>query len=153
IFLTDPDKNQGLEEIDRLEKRFKEILAQEQKVPAKKRLNTEELKEYLDGDIANAKANLDGDANLTRSIEESVNVVLPMYFTPGEALGKVDALPGYFDRDKIKMPADGPAIPEGQSATLPIDVYGKAALAVGHANLAPDVDGTLRRIPPVVKYG
>jgi len=153
VFLTDPDRNQGLEEIGRLEERFKELLAQQAPALQKKKINTEDLQEFLDGDIANARANLDGDSILSQSVEQAVNIVLPMYFIPGDALGKVDALPEYFERDRIALSADAPPVPSAQSATLPLDAYGKVAMAVGHANLAPDTDGTLRRIPPVVRYG
>lgn len=153
VFLTDPDKNQGLEEIDRLQSRYQEILAKEKPLLQKKRINADDLQEFLDSDLTNARANLDGDSILAQSIEQAVNVVLPMYFIPGDALGKVDPLPAYFERDRIKLSGDGPGLPAGQAATLPLEVFGKVALAVGHANLAPDADGTLRRIPPAVRYG
>ena len=153
VFLTDPDKNQGLEEISRLEERYKELLAKQTPALQKKRINTEDLKEFLDGDLANARANLDGDSILSQSIEQAVDVVLPMYFIPGEALGKVEPLPAFYERDRITLPGNAPPVPNGQSATLPLETYGKVAVAVGHANLAPDSDGTLRRIPPVVRYG
>ncbi|HTK59972.1 MAG TPA: serine/threonine-protein kinase, partial [Candidatus Baltobacteraceae bacterium] len=152
VFLVDPDRNEALEELGHLEERYKQILDQEKPALARKRIDTAAFEDFLNTDLANAKDGLNGDAALARSIEQAVNVVLPMYFVPGEALGKVPDLPEFFAKEKVALPSDA-SVPEAQGASLPLDSFANAALAIGHANLYPDSDGTLRRIPLLVRYG
>ncbi len=152
VFLVDPDKNEATEEISQLEERYKQILDSQLPLLERKRIDPAPFQSFLDHDLADAKNGLNADSTLAQSIEQAVNIVLPMYFVPGEALGKVEDVPDFFAKEKIDMAADA-VMPPAQAASLPLDVFSKVAMAIGHANLYPDSDGTLRRIPLLIRYG
>lgn len=155
IFYTEAEKNQGFEEVSLLQKKFEEILKKQKAELKKKKVNTTLFEDFLESDLIETTKALDGDSILTESIEQATNIVMPMYFQPGDSLGNnLEALPPYFDsKEKIKISEPTPNAPAGNAAVLPLEKFGTKALAVGHSNLIPDVDGTLRRIAPIMRYG
>lgn len=156
IFYTEPDQNQGMEELTRLYESFSSILEARQTEFKRKRVRTDDLDEFLT-QLGDAKDNLNGDAILAGSIEEAGRVVLPMYFQPGDALGNnLEPLPSFFERERLALPTDDknfPLVPSGVGAILPMGSFGSVSLAVGHSNLWPDRDGTVRRMASVMRYG
>ena len=74
-----------------------------------------------------------GDEELAASIKRAKNVILPFAYT---------TLPR-------KSTATGQTIAL-ESVIRPLGTFEEGALAVGHANVLPDEDGTVRRLPLVV---
>ncbi len=74
-----------------------------------------------------------GDEELASSIEQAGNVIIPFAYTTvprkAMAIGQEIAL---------------------ESVIRPLGTFEEGALAVGHANVLPDEDGTVRRLPLVV---
>ncbi len=157
ILFIEPEQNQGLEQIADLEKRYNDILTAQRPIFKKRRMNAAPFEDFLNDDLESAKSDVDGDNSLTESVSQAANVVLPMYFEPGDVLGNnLEKLPDYFEREKISAPADDlQRIPSGNAAELPIERLARAATAMGHSNLntTRDQDGTLRRMSPLMRYG
>jgi len=104
--------------------------------------------------LAEAEAALNPDRKLEESFDQAGNVVLPVLFELGEAFGRPDrALPDFFVRNRLSRVDEGIgiALPASQ-VQLPIPPIGEKALALGHLNSAPDVDGGIRSEPLVVRY-
>ena len=71
-----------------------------------------------------------GDEELADSIKNAGNVILPLAYSP----------------TLLDSTGAGESIGFG-SFVRPLDMFEEAALAVGHANLLPDEDGIVRRVP------
>jgi serine/threonine-protein kinase len=107
--------------------------------------------EQLNALIAEAETTLDTDAILATSIKNAGNVLLPSVFVMGEQQGKPDrALPDFALKSTLEDPTSFSL--SAVRATEPIDSIGNAAAGVGHLNLTPDPDGTIRREPLLVNY-
>ncbi len=111
----------------------------------------------LDTLLLEAAKNLDNDKKLSDSMAKANNVLLAMYFEPGEPQGKPDqALPDYVLRNNLTSVKDDSAsgaLPDpSQGVLLPIPVIGSKALAIGHLNGSRDVDGAVRTEPLVMGY-
>ncbi len=100
------------------------------------------------------------DRALAASITTSGDVVLPMVFEIGRPQGRPDApLPDYIRRDALTNITDRVdartrgALPiPVRSVQAPIAELGAAAVAIGHLNVTPDVDGAVRFEPLVLQY-
>jgi serine/threonine-protein kinase len=111
----------------------------------------------LDALLMEAKKNLDNDQKLSESMAKANDVLLAMFFELGEPQGKPDQpLPDYVLRNNLVNVKDASvsgAVPlPSRSVLPPIPVLGSKALAVGHLNSFPDVDGAVRTEPLVVGY-
>ncbi len=111
----------------------------------------------LDAVLQEASQNLDNDQKLSTSMANANNVLLAMFFNLGEPQGKPDQpLPDYVQRDNLVNVQDinkTGALPwPAQSALIPIPALGSKALAIGHLNSFPDVDGAIRTEPLVINY-
>jgi CHASE2 domain-containing sensor protein len=107
--------------------------------------------------LQEAEQNLDNDQELSRSIASANDVLLPMFFELGEPQGKPDhALPDYVQRNDLTNVKDpgglGDSPLPAMAVLAPIPVLGSKALAIGHLNSYPDVDGAIRTEPLVVNY-
>ena len=107
--------------------------------------------------LQEAATNLDNDQKLSESMAKANNVLLAMFFELGEPQGKPDqALPDYVLRDNLLNVKDTGGSGElpllSQSVLPPIPLLGSKALAIGHLNSDPDVDGAVRTEPLVVGY-
>jgi CHASE2 domain-containing sensor protein/predicted Ser/Thr protein kinase len=100
------------------------------------------------------------DKTLAASIAGGGAVVLPMVFEIGRPQGRPDAdLPDYIRRnaltnisDRVDARGRG-ALPIPVNALqAPIAELGTAAMAIGHLNVTPDVDGAVRFEPLVLQY-
>lgn len=104
--------------------------------------------------LQDAERSLDSDNVLARSLKGAGNVELGMLFRLGVPQGKPDhPLPDYVaanslvvknGQDLYPLPAD--------EVSVPIPLMGAAATGIGHLNFPPDVDGTVRADPLVVRY-
>ena len=113
--------------------------------------------EQLDTLLLEALENLDNDQKLSESMARANNVLLGMFFELGGPQGNPDQqLPDYVQRDNlidVKTSGDSFASPlEAQRLLPPIPLLGSNALAIGHLNSFPDVDGAVRTEPLVVGY-
>jgi CHASE2 domain-containing sensor protein len=111
----------------------------------------------LDGLLLEASQNLDNDQKLSDSIAKANDVLLAMYFEPGEPQGKPDQpLPDFVLRNNLTNVKDNiasGALPDpSRGVLLPIPVIGSKALAIGHLNGSRDVDGAVRTEPLVMGY-
>lgn len=99
------------------------------------------------------------DTTLARSLAQS-KVVLPMIFELGRPQGRPDApLPDYVRRDaltniqdRVGARGNGKLPLPARGVQVPVAALGEHALAVGHLNVTPDVDGAVRYEPLVVQY-
>jgi serine/threonine-protein kinase len=107
--------------------------------------------------LLEAATNLDNDQKLSDSMSRANDVLLAMFFELGEPQGKPDQpLPDYVLRNNlsnVKDPSGSGELPlPSQSLLPPIPLLGSKALAIGHLNSFPDVDGAVRTEPLVVGY-
>ena len=107
--------------------------------------------------LLEAAQNLDNDKKLGESMAKANDVLLAMFFNLGEPQGNPDQpLPDYVLRNNLPNVKDasgyGAQPLPTRAALLPIPVLGSKALAIGHLNSFPDVDGAIRTEPLVVGY-
>ncbi|KAB2920426.1 MAG: CHASE2 domain-containing protein [Dechloromonas sp.] len=104
--------------------------------------------------LGEAEAALNTDRKLADSYTRAGNVVLPMLFELGEPLGRPDrALPPYVSANRLQRVAEGEGfVPPAAGVQVPVEVLGSRALAIGHLNSLPDVDGGVRSEALVVQY-
>jgi CHASE2 domain-containing sensor protein len=110
----------------------------------------------LDALMQDAIQHLDNDQQLAASMLKANNVLLGMFFELGEPQGKPDnPLPDYILKENLTNIQGGEdsALPiPSLGVQIPIPVLGSKALAVGHLNVTPDVDGGVRTEPLVIGY-
>ena len=113
--------------------------------------------EKLNGVLRAALQNLNNDQKLSDSLANANNVLLALYLEPGAPQGNPDQpLPAYVLSNSLSNvhPADGElALPKASRSVLfPIPLLGAQALALGHLNHFPEMDGAVRSDPLVVSY-
>ncbi|HEY5718840.1 MAG TPA: CHASE2 domain-containing protein, partial [Gammaproteobacteria bacterium] len=127
--------------------------------PGNRQRLVEQLSE-LEGRIFEAEGALDTDRILAGSLEQAGNVVLAMPFVIGAPQGEPDTrLPDYVTRhaltriggDLASLGPDLLPLPT-YAAIPPIPAVGPLALAIGHLNAYPDVDGSIRSEPLVLNH-
>lgn len=105
--------------------------------------------------LVEAEQKLNTDRRLAEALTKAGNVALPMLFVLGEPRGRPDQdLPEYIKKNAVKMAGGDEAPPYptlGVDAGV-IEPLGKAAAAIGHLNVTPDVDGAIRTDPLVLGH-
>jgi serine/threonine-protein kinase len=104
--------------------------------------------------LKEAEQQLNTDRRLAESYTKAGNVLLPMLFSLGEPRGKPDKpLAEFVQKNAVaaKGSDDTPALPTS-AVQVPIELLGKSAVALGHLNANPDVDGGVRTEPLVLQY-
>jgi len=107
--------------------------------------------------LLDAVHSLNNDQKLSDSMAKANAVLLGTYFELGIPEGKPDqALPDYVERNNlpnVQMTnvAAAMALP-AKNVLVPIATLGSKALALGHLNSIPDVDGAVRTEPLLVNY-
>lgn len=149
IVYSEAEQNQGLIEIQELERRYKELTAQ------KKLVDRGGAFGQL---FSSAAVRLDSDTRLLASIKSAKTVVLPMFLAQGGLLGaKPEELPpaisSHVVQKRAVAHAEEPETPDGTKAVYPLVAFAEAAVGVGHVNVEPDFDGVVRRESPVLRYG
>jgi len=142
ILYSEPEQNQGLLEIRRLEEKYKELIGTK-KIAQK---GVDFALEFSSSTVA-----MDSDSKMLASLRSAGDVVLPLFFPGGTVGGKADAVPAAVSSSSIKA-GPGEMYEEGKIA-YPILAFSEAALGLGHVNLYVESDGVLRREVPLVKYG
>jgi eukaryotic-like serine/threonine-protein kinase len=147
VFFIEPQVDAGLDYI-------REISKQVDQSSIANSNEGEQLKKLL----TQANLALDVDQQLAQSLAESKNVVLAMPFILGNPQGNPDIiLPDYISKYSLtningNAPEDTDGAPSALSVLPPIAPIAKQALAVGHLNSRPDVDGVVRVEPLVIHY-
>ena len=116
--------------------------------------------DLLGEQLVTAAIDLDTDAKLANSLIDAGNVIVAMPFILGEPQGNPDAeLPGYVVAnalpnvvDRIDAASTNQFPLPARAAIVPIEPVGVTAVAIGHLNANPDVDGAYRSEPLVVRY-
>ncbi|BBJ00046.1 hypothetical protein FGKAn22_17380 [Ferrigenium kumadai] len=126
-------------------------------LPASGVIATPEPLSPLDALLLEAMQNLDNDKKLSESMAKANDVLLAMFFELGAPQGNPDRpLPDYVQRNNLTNlqsaggASTGPLL--ARAALPPIPVLGDKALAIGHLNSTPDVDGAVRTEPLVIGY-
>ncbi len=104
--------------------------------------------------LAEAETALNTDRRLAESYTRAGMVVLPVLFGLGETHGRPDKpLPDFVAKNRLSQVVEsgGFALPAGD-VQMPIEQLGTTALAVGHLNSTPDIDGGVRSEPLVLRY-
>jgi serine/threonine-protein kinase len=110
--------------------------------------------------LAEADDALNSDRKLAAAVAEAGNVALPMLFTIGEPRGNPDRLlADYVLKNQITKVIDRISAGDNNifpvptlQAIAPLEEIAAGAAAVGHLNALPDVDGSTRTEPLVVRY-
>jgi serine/threonine-protein kinase len=105
--------------------------------------------------LQEAEQKLNTDRRLAESFSRAGNVVPMTLFELGEPRGRPDkALPEYVTRNNLSKIGKGAedGMPPTRKVDYPIEIIGKAAVALGHLNATPDVDGGTRTEPLVLGY-
>ena len=142
ILFTEPERNQGLIEI----KHFRDFMPGVTK-------NREVLKKLGD-ELSAAEIRLDNDTKLLKSMQDAKNIILPMYFTIGPALGEEPPVLSSNTLTQIEGAdeASGNNIVEGHNPAVPLNVFSDYSSGVGHVNILPDIDGIVRCEIPVIQF-
>lgn len=110
----------------------------------------------LDALLQDALLHLDNDQKLAASMLKANDVLLSMVFELGEPQGKPDnPLPDYILKNNLTNILGGEDSPlpiPSLGVQIPIPALGSTAVAIGHLNVTPDVDGGVRTEPLVIGY-
>ncbi|GAB1231601.1 hypothetical protein UT4_00670 [Ferrigenium sp. UT4] len=110
----------------------------------------------LQGLMQEALLHLDNDQKMADSMGKINNVLLGLFFELGEPQGNPDtAVPDYVLKNaltNVQSRADAAAPIPARNALVPIPMLGQQAVALGHLNATPDVDGGVRTEPLVIAY-
>ena len=152
VFFFEPQLDAGLGYINKIAELVAGATLRNTKNPAQQA----EIAQ-LDALLLDAMQNLDNDQKLSDSMAKANDVLLGMFFDLGEPQGKPDqALPAYVlinNLANVKDASGTGALPlSAQGVLSPIPALGSKALAIGHLNSFPDVDGAVRSEPLVIGY-
>lgn len=140
IIYSEKDYNQGLVEVRNL---IKDIES-----------NPDYAKKGFDIILAALKESekrLDNDTILANSIASGKNVVLPLFFVPGNPTGRTTSdLPDYLKNNSL--PAGNSESVTAREIVPPIAEFASGALALGHINIVADRDGTVRSEPLFINF-
>ena len=150
VFFVEPQRDPGLEHLRKIS----------QFVASSTIPSVAPEASQLDAMLREAEVALDTDAKLASSVEKAGNVALAMPFVIGEPRGNPDhPLPDYVSRqalvkvvDRVDAEANGLLPLPTLSALPPIPQIGAKAVAIGHLNTSPDVDGAIRAEPLVLGH-
>lgn len=147
VFFFEPQVDAGLDYINKIGA----ILAQS----SLKKSNPAEWAQ-LDALMQDALLHLDNDQQLAESMLKANDVLLGMFFELGEPQGRPDSpLPDYILKNNLTNVVGGEysALPiPSRDVQYPIPAIGSKAVAIGHLNATPDVDGGVRTEPLVIGY-
>jgi eukaryotic-like serine/threonine-protein kinase len=112
-------------------------------------------KQSLEGILVSLKASekrLDNDAILAHSIATGKNVVLPLFFVPGNPSGRTASnLPDYLQKNSLS-PTGGDNSITAREIVPPIAEFAATAMGLGHINIVADRDGTVRSEPLFINF-
>ncbi|MBI4387361.1 MAG: CHASE2 domain-containing protein [Elusimicrobia bacterium] len=153
VLLSEPERNQGLEEIGALKSRYEAML--------ESRRIVERRGVSFGIEFDSATARLDSDETLRNSLQAAGTVVLPLFFeTSGIRGSAADLAAASLSSAALTAEVGAESVSEqarlleGTKVTPPQRAFSDAVQgAVGHVNIFPDFDGVLRREYPAIRYG
>src|SRR5215471_8189912 len=152
ILFSEPDRNPGIAALDDLAKHYKELVDSKVVVEHSPNASTSPVL----SDIDSAKQQLDEDAKLAAALKDK-KVVLPLFFELGSSLGgRPQALPPEVARSAMTVmqnPTGAQNDITSEKVTYPLMLFSSVAAGLGHINVWPDPDGSVRRTPMAVAYG
>ncbi len=129
ILYTEADKNSGLDEVKELRETVIKLGGSQAVIDA----------------ITETAKHLDNDALLASSLDMTKKVQLPLFFTIGDQAANPDPkMPEYLKKSSKEQASPGSLL-QAKEVAAPIPVFAAPALALGHINIMPDADGTVRR--------
>jgi serine/threonine-protein kinase len=158
IFFREAELNPGLQEVRNIKEEYATRkggvagASASEAVKASLKAKSGAEQEFV-GILDAAEKRLDNDARLEDSLALAQNIVLPMYFTEGQPMGKVDKpIPEEVAKNFVaNLKSDGSVTPT-QDFIPPLDRFAKVAKAIGEANLTPSSDGVQRAVPLVMDF-
>jgi len=149
IFFSEPQVDPGLVYINKLIEAY-------QALPP----STQQQLGQIEVLLGEAEQNLNTDRKLASAIAGAGTVVLPMLFDLGEPRGNPDRpLPEFVLKnnltgveDKVGAGSSGLYPLSTVGVLVPLESFGVGAASIGHLNAAPDVDGSIRTEPLVLRY-
>jgi serine/threonine-protein kinase len=146
LLLSEPQKSDGLEELDKLEKLFTQTLFERAGKQGRVFLRA----------INQSRERLDNDKILAAALTASDKVVLPVLFKEAAVVSEQgreahDVLIAQSIQNVRKT--EGGEVPRASDVLLPIDAFLNAAQGIGHFNLYYDMDGTARRERLIYEFG
>lgn len=151
ILFAEPDQNPGIAALDELAGHYKQFVESK---TVTERASADGTSPVIT-EIEAAKLKLDQDAKLATGLQGK-KVVLPMFFEIGPSLGgNPEPLPEEISRSKMEIlpSASGDSGLSSEKATIPLALFTRAASGVGHINVLPDSDGSVRSEALAVAYG
>lgn len=153
IIFSEPDRNPGIAALDQLAEHYKGLV--EAKTIVEKASAPDAPSQVL-SEIDTARKNLDEDAKLAATLQGK-KVVLPTFFEIGSSLGgKPQALPPEIARYAMAaVPSPTGAMNDitSEKVTYPLVLFSAVSAGVGHINVWPDPDGSVRKAPMAISYG
>jgi len=102
--------------------------------------------------LKESETRLDNDLILANSIMAGKNVVLPLFFVPGNPSGRTASnLPDYLQSNSVSSAGIDDSI-TAREIIPPIPEFAKGALGLGHINIFADRDGTVRSEPLFINF-
>jgi serine/threonine-protein kinase len=154
LILSEADRNPGIDALDKLANQYKELVSSG--VVIEKTGTEPDAQSAILSQINAAKQQLDEDAKLAAAMKDK-KVVIPMFFTFSPNLGaKPEPLPPEVARLAMNViPSQVGAVNAliSEKATPPLTIFSNAAAGVGHVNVYPDPDGSVRRAIMGITYG
>ncbi|UCV10995.1 CHASE2 domain-containing protein [Dechloromonas denitrificans] len=104
--------------------------------------------------LTEAEQALNTDRKLAESYQQAGNVLLPLLFRLGEAQGRADkVLPDFVLKNRLATIGQGPgSVLQAGQIQIPVEPLGLQAVALGHLNASPDIDGAVRTEALVLNY-
>jgi CHASE2 domain-containing sensor protein/predicted Ser/Thr protein kinase len=147
IMFNEPEESAGLKTVKELKKTYADLGLPNQGPPAKT------FSDILD----KAEANLDNDAKLADAFTRAGNIVLPVYFDTRSS-GKDQEPPAYIAQHSLKL-IEGLGDEWAMSSTIWLSKikpllpsFANVAAGIGHVNLFPDSDGSIRSQVHAIGY-
>jgi serine/threonine-protein kinase len=139
IIFNEPEENSGLKTIRELKKTYADLDLKNKGLPAKTFYQS----------LNKAEANLDNDTKLAESFKKAGNIVLPIYFDTRSA-GRDDEVPDYLAKNSYKI-IHGLKDEWATSSLMWLSKIkpllpslANSVAGIGHINLFPDNDGSIR---------
>jgi CHASE2 domain-containing sensor protein/predicted Ser/Thr protein kinase len=147
IMFNEPEESAGLKAVRELKRAYVDLRLHN------KESSTKAFYNLLD----QAEADLDNDAKLAVAIKNAGNVVLPIYFDTRSA-GRDEEVPDYVSKSSYKV-VDG-LKDEWAASSIRwlskinplVPVFADSVSGIGHINLFPDSDGSIRSQTHAIGY-
>jgi len=146
LLLSEPQKSDGLEELDKLESLFAKTIFDRAGKQGHAFLRA----------MNQARERLDNDKKLTAALTAADKVVLPILFKEAAVIAEraAETNANLIEQSiqNVKK-TEGGDVPRASDILLPINTFLSAAGGIGHFNLFYDMDGTARRERLLYEYG